>query len=191
MANLPKNLTFDLTPTLIGPQITLRPLKSTDFATLYAAASNPNIWKLHSETNRWERDVFLKFFEKALRTSGTFVIIENQSGKTIGSSRYYDHDHEKKHVFIGYTFLMTEFWGGRINRELKTLMLDHAFQFVNQVIFHTSEGNLRSQRALEKLGASRRKNLVTPADLSGATRVEYSLSRLQWADRSVPKATLR
>jgi len=189
MTDISGNTTFNLTLTLTGLQITLRPITSDDFEALYAAASDPEIWKLHSESNRWEHGVFCKFFEKALMAPGAFVIVHNRTGKIIGSSRYYDFDAGKRQVFVGYTFLMTEFWGGRINSELKKLMLNHAFQFVDRVLFHTSENNLRSQRALEKLGASRRKDLVTPGDLGGATRVEYSLDRLKWAARSAPTSS--
>ena len=43
-------------------------------------------------------------------------------------------------------------WGGSFNRELKTLMLDHAFRFVEHVIFHVGESNARSRKAMEKIG---------------------------------------
>ena len=56
---------------------------------------------------------------------------------------------------IGWTFLAKAFWGGSYNRELKSLMIGHAFRFVDRVVFVAGEGNLRSQRALEKIGASR------------------------------------
>ena len=166
---------------MTGPKISLRPLEASDFDALYAAGSDPEIWRQHSETGRWQRDQFKIFFDKALCAEGPFAIIENESGTIIGSSRYYDFDAQRKQVFIGYTFLSRRFWGGAFNFELKKLMISHAFTFADRVLFHTSEHNLRSQRAIEKLGAVRRKELVIPSDLGGATRVEYSLTKEQWA----------
>lgn len=46
-------------------------------------------------------------------------------------------------------------WGGTYNRELKRLMLGHAFRFVGSVIFLVDPANLRSQRAVEKIGGVR------------------------------------
>lgn len=168
---------------MTGPGISLRPLEASDFEALYAAASDPEIWRQHSETGRWQRDPFKVFFDKALSSEGAYVIIENASKEIIGSSRYYDFDRNHKQIFIGYTFLARRFWGGKYNLEVKKLMIGHAFTFADRVLFHTSEQNLRSQQALEKLGAVRRKDLVTPPDLDGATRVEYSLTKEQWNQR--------
>src|SRR5437667_4975649 len=52
-------------------------------------------------------------------------------------------------------FLARSHWGGIYNREMKQLMLRHAFQFVNSVIFLVGPQNLRSQRAMEKIGGFR------------------------------------
>jgi len=168
---------------LTGPGISLRPLEASDFESLYSAASDPEIWRQHSETGRWKRDNFKVFFDKALNSGGAHAIIENASGAVIGSSRYYDFDVSHKQVFIGYTFVAPRLWGGELNSELKKLMIGHAFTFADRVLFHTSEQNIRSQRSLEKLGAVRRKDLVMPPDLGGATRVEYSLTKGQWNQR--------
>jgi len=70
----------------------------------------------------------------------------------VGSSRYYDLAPEKSEIIIGYTFLSRALWGGSFNRELKALMLDHAFRFVSAVVFHVGEHNIRSRKAMEKIG---------------------------------------
>lgn len=142
---------MELQPVLHGPRLKLRPLKTADFDPLYAAASDPLIWALHPASDRWKRDVFEEFFSKALESRGALVIERKDSGKIIGTSRYYDSD-GKKSVAIGFTFLTREHWGGDWNRELKFLMLDHAFIYVSRVIFHVGEGNLRSRKAMEKIG---------------------------------------
>ena len=144
---------IDLQPTLKGDLIELRPLRPDDFDALLSAANDPLIWEQHPESDRYKHQVFQTFFDGALESKGAFVVIERESGRIIGSSRYCNLDPKNGEVEIGWTFLERQFWGGIYNRELKKLMLDHAFRFVDRVLFVVGEKNLRSQKALEKIGA--------------------------------------
>jgi N-acetyltransferase len=153
---------FDLQPTLKGDLIELRPLQPDDFDALFAAAGDPLIWEQHPENDRYKRDVFQRFFDGAIDSKGAFAIIERRSGRMIGSSRYWNLNLVEREVEIGWTFLERAFWGGLYNRELKTLMLDHAFRFVDRVLFVVGEKNLRSQKALQKIGARFLKKVQHP-----------------------------
>ncbi|MBV9010235.1 MAG: GNAT family N-acetyltransferase [Verrucomicrobia bacterium] len=144
---------FDLQPTLRGPLLELRPLAPADFDALFHAAGDPLIWEQHPESDRYKPEVFARYFAGALESKGAFAIIERSSGRVIGSSRYCHLDEANGEVEIGWTFLERKFWGGEYNAELKTLMLDHAFRFVRRVLFVVGENNIRSRRAVEKLGA--------------------------------------
>lgn len=145
---------IDLQPTLIGETITLRPLKSADFPALYQAASDPKIWEQHPDSTRYECDAFEeRYFLGAVASGGALVALENSTGRIIGSSRYYEWNPDKQEIAIGYTFLEQQHWGTRTNREMKQLMLDHVFKQARLVWFHVGEINLRSRRAVEKLGA--------------------------------------
>src|ERR1051325_11264344 len=144
---------FDLQPTLHGHLIEVRPLQSDDFESLFAAASDPLIWEQHPERDRYKREVFQKFFDTAMECKGAFAVIDRKSGRVIGSSRYCHLDSVKREVEIGWTFLERAYWGGIYNSELKKLMIDHAFQFVDRVVFVVGAGNMRSQKALQKIGA--------------------------------------
>lgn len=144
---------FQLQPTLQNEYIRAEPLKSTDFEILYAVASDPLIWEQHPNKDRYKREVFETFFQGAMESGGAFLVFDNQINRLIGSSRYYEFSAEKKSVAIGYTFFARDHWGGTYNPALKKLMLDHAFQFVDNVIFHIGINNIRSQKAIEKLGA--------------------------------------
>lgn len=146
-------MSFDLQPTLKGELIELRPLTSEDWDDLFAVASDPLIWEQHPESDRYKEDVFKVFFKEAMESGGAFVIIDRKNGRIIGSTRFYGYDPEKSEIEIGWTFLARKYWGGRYNRELKQLMLDHAFKFVENVIFYVGENNIRSQKATEKIGA--------------------------------------
>ena len=160
---------FELQPTLHGKLIEIRPLKPEDFEPLFKAASDPLIWKQHPEPDRYTREVFQKFFDGAMESKGAFAVIERKTGRIIGSSRYHDLNPEESQVEIGFTFLERAFWGGDYNGELKSLMLAHAFRFVNRVVFVVGEKNFRSQKALEKIGAKFFKRVERP-DRSGTMR---------------------
>ena len=145
---------FELQPTLVGNLIELRPLRAADFETLFEAANDPLIWEQHPESDRYTRPIFEKYFAGALHSKGAFAIIDRKTGRIIGSSRYWGFDSKESEIEIGWTFLERQYWGGVYNRELKTLMLNHAFRFVKQVIFVVGENNFRSQKALKKIGAT-------------------------------------
>ena len=144
---------FELQPTLRGSLVELRPLQPEDFEALHAAASDPLVWEQHPEPTRYRRDVFQKFFDGAMESKGAFAAVDIQSGKIIGSSRYYDYNAGQREVTVGYTFLARAYWGRSYNREMKLMMLSHAFRFVDRVLFQVGENNLRSQIALRRIGA--------------------------------------
>ena len=135
-----------------------------DLQSLFAVAADPLIWEQHPARERYREDVFREFFREALETGSAFVVIERKTGKIIGSSRYFAFDPRESVVEIGWTFLARAFWGGEYNRELKRLMLDHAFKFVERVVFVIGVTNFRSQKALEKIGGVRvgRRDKVVP-----------------------------
>lgn len=144
---------FDLQPYLKGELIELRPLKPADWDELFAAASDPLIWEQHPEPDRYREDVFRLFFKEALECGGAFVVIDRSTQQIIGSTRFYGYDPEKSDIEIGWTFLTREYWGGRYNAEMKRLLLNHAFRFVENIVFFVGENNIRSQKAMEKIGA--------------------------------------
>jgi N-acetyltransferase len=144
---------FDFQPTLVGETISLVPLKAEDLDALHAAASDPLIWEQHPEPTRYRRQVFEEgYFAGAVDSGSAFVVTDRSSHEIIGSSRYYDWNPETMEVAIGYTFLARSHWGGATNREMKQLMLDHAFRWAKVVWFHVGSSNLRSRKAMEKLG---------------------------------------
>jgi len=169
---------FHLQPTLTGSLIELRPLRPDDFDVLFSVASDPLIWEQHPESDRYQRNVFQKYFDGALESKGAFAIIERKSARIIGSSRYCNLDLTNREVEVGWTFLERQFWGGIYNRELKKLMLDHAFRFVERVVFVVGEKNFRSQKALEKIGARllKKKNLPTRDGIL-APNLVFAISR--------------
>ncbi len=146
---------FDLQPTLQNEYIKIEPLKQDDFESLYRVASDPLIWEQHPNKDRYKKDVFETFFKGAMESKGAFLVFDTKTGKVIGSSRFYELDEAKKTVAVGYTFFAKDHWGGVYNPALKSLMLTHAFHFVDAVVLHVGSNNIRSQKAVTRLGAKK------------------------------------
>jgi RimJ/RimL family protein N-acetyltransferase len=146
---------FDLQPTLTGELVDLRPLRADDFDALYSAASDPRIWEQHPEQDRYTREVFQRYFDGAIQSGGAFAVIDRRTRRIIGSSRFHSYKEAASEIEIGWTFLERAYWGGAYNGEMKRLLLDHAFRFVDRVVFLVGPQNIRSQRAMEKIGGVR------------------------------------
>lgn len=158
---------FDHLPRLEGETLLLRRLRDDEFEPLYAAAKDPAIWEQHPEPTRHEREVFSRFFQKAVE-HGALAVVDRATGSIAGSSRFYNPDLAAGEISIGFTFLARSHWGGRANREMKTLMLEHAFRTFGRVWLHIGPENHRSRKAAEKLGAMY--SHIAPVEIYGTNR---------------------
>jgi RimJ/RimL family protein N-acetyltransferase len=163
-------VSFDLQPTLVGRLITLRPLRGDDYTAMFAVASDPLVWEQHPARDRYQEPVFRKLFDQLLASRAALVVVENATGKLIGWSRYHGYDPAKDEVEIGWTFLARAWWGGKYNGVMKRLMLAHAFRHVGRVIFVIGPDNIRSQRAVERVGA-------VLSERTGDEKVIYEIRR--------------
>ncbi len=174
---------MDLQPThLQSDIIKLRPLNSNDFDGLFAVASDPLVWEQHPNKNRYELKVFTVLFNESIDSKGAFAIIDQKTEEIAGSSRYYDFKPEKKEIAIGYTFIARKYWSTEFNRNLKNLMINYAFEAVDNVLFHVGETNFRSQKAVEKLGALKIGVVTSGLLPNGLPKVsfEYKLEKEVW-----------
>ena len=171
---------FDFQPILEGSLLTLRPLPAEDFGDLYAVASDPLIWEQHPVRDRYKEDMFRAFFSESLQSGGALIAIDRKDGKVIGSSRFHGYKKDCSEIEVGWTFLARSHGGGVYNGEVKQLMLRHAFQFVNSVIFLVGVENFRSQRAVGKLGATR---VGVRADAGGRKSFLYQISASAFRQR--------
>lgn len=170
-------------PTLFGHSVRLRPLVQADFEELFAAASDPLIWEQHPDNKRHTRERFELYFRSAMDSKGAVVIIDPSSGKIIGSSRYTHYDAETSSVEIGYTFLTRSHWGGTTNRELKSLMLNHAFKVIDTVYFVVGRDNFRSRKAMQKLGAHELLDVSSSPVTGDLSRsIVFQLKKSSWPD---------
>lgn len=170
-------MAFDAQPRLRGTLVQLEPLAECDYSDLYAVAADPAIWEQHPERDRYREAVFERYFQDALASRGALTIRDSKDGCVIGSSRYYGYSERRREIEIGWTFLARSHWGGAHNGELKRLMLDHAFETVETVIFLVAQQNVRSQRAVEKIGAAR---AGWSPNASGRPNLVYKIQARDW-----------
>jgi len=145
---------FNSQPTLEGKLVHVRPLRESDYENLYHAASDPIIWEQHPVKNRHEPVEFRKYFEESIESGGALAV--SNSNQLIGSTRYHNYNPDESEIEIGWTFLVRKCWGGAFNNELKYLTMRHAFLYVETIVYLIDEKNIRSQRSVERLGATRK-----------------------------------
>jgi RimJ/RimL family protein N-acetyltransferase len=147
-------------PTLEGERVVLRPSVAADWDALFAVASDPLIWEVHPAHDRWQEPVFRAYFDAGIASGGALTIVDKGSGQVIGSSRFDNWDEAADEIEIGWTYLARSFWGGSYNREIKRLMLDHIHRYVRTAVFTVGEGNIRSRKAMAKIGGVVRPGIV-------------------------------
>ncbi|MEM7512422.1 MAG: GNAT family N-acetyltransferase, partial [Bacteroidota bacterium] len=130
--------------------------------------------------DRYKQEVFQFFFEDAIASNGAFLIKDLKNGEVIGSSRYKPVDLVDSAVEIGWSFLAKAYWGTGINKRIKQLMLDYAFSLVDYVVFYIAIDNVRSQKAVEKLGAKRISDFHLPLVKKSRMDYTYLTSAQKW-----------
>lgn len=182
-------MTPDWQPRLQGRLLHLRPVTAEDWAPLFAAASDPEVWALHPANDRWREPVFRAYFEDGLASRGALVVIDQASGAIIGWSRYSPQFVEPGEIEIGWTFLARAYWGGAYNGEMKRLMLAHAFRFVDRVLLRIGETNARSRRAAEKIGATLQDGRRGAEPMPGVVHLFYAVERSAFMRAEAPRST--
>ena len=167
-------------PTLEDSLIHLRPLQLDDHSALYEVARDPLIWEQHPCRDRYRTKEFNAFFIESIDSGGALVVMDKEEDRLIGSSRFQYIVNIDYAVEIGWSFLARRFWGGRYNRHMKDLMLDYAFKWVDWVIFYIAPSNIRSQRAVEKIGGRQvsKEELKFAAGKGG--NLIYGIHKAEW-----------
>ncbi|MGG2075717.1 GNAT family protein [Lysinibacillus irui] len=175
--------------TLENEVVKLKPLELSDIQGLLEAGSYPEIWS-HMSTTIEKREDVNNFVENALltrsgKTEFPFVIVDKQSGSIIGSTRYMDIDDKHQRLEIGYTWLTPAYWRTAINTHCKYLLLQYCFEYLHlqRVQIKTDHENIRSQRAVERIGATKEgilRNHMIRKDGTIRHTVMYSITIEEW-----------
>jgi len=172
---------LDLQPTLQNDLIILRPLLESDYAQLYKVASDPLIWSQHPSSDRYQEAVFDKFFNESLKSKGALIIIDRHSNEIIGSTRFNRLSTTDGAIEIGWSFLSRKHWGGQYNKAVKYLMLEYAFSAVDDIVFYVDKNNIRSQKAVEKIGGHQLSGETFKHLLSNKpNNLTYRISKSEW-----------
>lgn len=174
---------------LVGRYAALEPLQVEHDAELLEAAADGALWDLHF-TSVPSRDTFHDYLSQALenRQQGTelpFVIRRLSDNKIVGSTRYYRINPAHRNLSIGYTWYSASAQRTAINTECKSMLLTHAFEVLGciAVMWHTHQDNVRSQTAIQRLGAKHdgilRADMIL-ADGSVRDTYCYSMLRSEW-----------
>ncbi len=170
-------VTPDLQPTLVGENLLLRPLTEADWDAMYSVACDPMLWEVHPAWDRYKEPVFREYFAGAIASRGALAVIERETGHIVGGSRYANFASDRNEIEIGWSFLARKCWGGTYNREMKSLMLTHAFRFFDSIRFNIGATNVRSRRAVEKIGAVLDGEYI-PEAINGVPPVLHVIYRL-------------
>jgi RimJ/RimL family protein N-acetyltransferase len=180
---------MEVNPVILnGSNVELIPMEAGHSEALYEAGRYPEIWAL-TQGRIFSHDDAREYIRKALESAGTlsFIIIQRASGKIVGSTRFYDISLPNKSLEIGSTWLTPAVWRTVVNTECKFLLLKHCFETLGtiRVQLKTDSRNTRSQRAIERLGASKegvlRNHMILP---DGYIRdsVYYSIIDREWPE---------
>lgn len=169
-------------PRLASPHVILLPLTEADREALFAVAADPLIWEQHPYHDRWQPRMFNAFFDDCLGSGGGLVAIDPHTKAIIGASRFDTERASTNEVEIGWTFLARSHWGTRTNPAMKALMITHALEHYERVIFIIGENNRRSRRAIEKIGAvlTPRTDILTAAG-QPVVHVIYAMDKATFA----------
>lgn len=172
---------MNLQPSLQDVLVSLRPLQLTDLDALHEVACDPRIWEQHPTPTRYQRAVFENYFAGAMASGGALLVRRTEDQALIGCTRYYELDLAQGMVKIGYTFFSCASWGKGYNPACKQLMLEHAFAYVDRVLFEVGNCNQRSKIAMTRLGA-RELGLLDVAYHGEASHpnLVYEISKADW-----------
>lgn len=152
-------MTQTLTPIeLRGQRVLLQPLTLSHIDALWEAGNHAEIWRYfpapvqsHDAMAQWVQDAL---HEQEQGVSLPFAIVDQNTDRVIGSTRFADITQPHRAAEIGWTWLTPEAWRTRVNTECKYLLLSHGFETLNfiRIFLKTDSRNLRSQQAIERIG---------------------------------------
>jgi RimJ/RimL family protein N-acetyltransferase len=175
---------------LTGKIVRLEPLSETHAPALAKVGLEPKIWRYMrygkvetvEQLTGWVREILE---HQAQGTDLPFTVFDQASGAAVGCTRYLNIELEDRSVEIGGTWYGLDYQGTLVNTECKYLLIRHAFYELGcvRVWLKTDLRNLRSQHAIEKIGAVKegvlRNHMILP-DGHIRDSVIYSLIPEEW-----------
>jgi RimJ/RimL family protein N-acetyltransferase len=182
---------MQVTPvTLSGRHVRLEPIAPAHLAPLARHGGDPELWQYMAYGRPDSQEAFRAWFEKVSQQHARgnwvgFVAIDLASNEPVGGTTYLDIAAADRRLEIGNTWLSRTRWRTPLNTECKLLLLRHAFETLgmNRVQLKTDARNVRSQRAIERLGAAK-EGVLRKYQIMGdgyvRDTVMYSIIAAEW-----------
>ncbi|ATP39960.1 GNAT family N-acetyltransferase [Solibacillus sp. R5-41] len=171
--------------------VKLEPINTEHIDGILNAARFPEIWE-HMSVTLLDRESVVHYVEDAIhkrdaKTDYPFVIVDAQTNEIIGSTSYMDISMAHKRLEIGSTWLTPANWRSNINTNCKFLLLQYGFEELrfNRIQIKTGHENVRSQKAIERLGAVKEgilRNHMIQKEGTIRHTVMYSITSEEWPE---------
>ncbi len=180
------------TLTLDGVRAKLIPLDISHAEELWESAKDESLWEHYTFRRMESFENFKKFLTASIEAANaggefTFTIIDKNSGKMVGGTSFLDIQPVSKSLEIGRTWLSKHLHGSGVNEECKYLLLGYCFSDLKfiRIFFKTDSNNIRSQKAIEKIGAKFEgilRNHMIREDGTFRHSAYYSIIESEWGE---------
>lgn len=184
--------TMKMPVVLEGSAVKLVKLDESHIDELWESAQDESIWTHYTFRKMGSKERFGIFIKDSLEEARigigyTFTIIDKASGRMSGGTSFLDINPSSRSLEIGRTWLAKPLRGSGINYECKYLLLGYCFETLRliRVFFKTDSNNIRSQKALEKIGAKYEgvlRNHMIREDCTFRDSVYYSIIESEWPE---------
>jgi RimJ/RimL family protein N-acetyltransferase len=180
--------------TLSGNTVDLISLGKEHFSQLEALAKDRRIWEYYtydgSNSSRFREILESALTERQNGTQFPFVIFHKAENRIIGSTRFLDIQFQHRKLEIGATWLDLAYWGTEVNLECKLMLLTFCFDALKayRVQLKTDENNIRSRKAIEKIGGQFEgilRNDMVRDNHTKRNSAYYSLIDQEWEEKKV------
>ncbi|MDB5278146.1 MAG: family N-acetyltransferase [Ferruginibacter sp.] len=187
-------------PTILqGQTVNLIPLEEMHFPVLEQLAKDERIWQFYpfdgTDSSRILSVLTTALAERNVETRFPFVIVHKAENKIIGSTSLLDLQPKNLKLEIGSTWLHPDYWATPVNLECKLLLLTHCFEKLNtvRVQLKTDENNVRSRKAIEKIGGQLEgifRNDMLRDNNTRRNSAYYSIIQEEWPEKKIKLAEL-
>jgi len=171
---------------LEGKRVKLVSLEEDHAAPLFACSRDSEVWAKYplkvSTIEEMEAFVQKAIQGRERKDQYPFAVFDKELNEYVGTTRFLRIAEEHQSLNIGSTWYSSKVWRTRVNTETKYLMLKYGFETLNttRIEIITTTDNTRSQRAIERLGAT--KEGVLRKKYSNRDYVFYSIIDSDWDD---------
>jgi len=174
---------------LSDEKVLLAPLTESLIEQMLPLSGDRDIWRWYTADLSEPADLKAWMTNRLRETERgekmSYAVVIKSTNEVIGSSSFGHIEWKEKCIEIGWTWLGKKYLGTGLNKHMKFLMLSHAFERmeIERLELRTDEVNVRSRKAIEKIGATFDGTLRNHRTTQGGRRrntVIYSILKNEW-----------